>query len=1479
MPAISKIRFTNAVYEDGAKRYNDDIFVFDGHNGAIVLENGGGKTTFLQIALQAILPHADLGDRKIRETLSLEGNPCHIGIEWILNERPRRYALTCITLFLNNGKLDSYKYVYDYGYNDENSIDNIPFVKETIGGNKRPAGREEMKEYYQVMCRKNINARTFSTIKEYHKYIEENFKIVPKEWRRIAIINEDEGGIDKFFEGCKTTENLVDRLLIPVVEEAMAGAGTQEFVDTFEEQREHFKQHNHLKESIDESKKIQMKIEEYVNIYDEYYKATGEYNKQKSYGKGIYEYIFDEQQETEKRLEEIKEAQSKYEDDLLELRRMKASYKLAILKDKLLLSQSKYEEMLRRYEIFKDELNTKEARLQNFKIARYKKKIKELEDEISFYKSRLENLDKDEEVYNLEEELNLNSSNIKSYFECELGKLSKESNMLESQKASYEQELKVLKKDRTNLNREYKTLSETNIRLDQDLNRNREDMEKILKKVLSNPETEKIEEEYLKWSNKVNYIEKYLVDCQERAKNLKGEKDSLNFELAKSRGELVKLSNNKTSITENIKNVEKEGKQLLLNIKECFPNLFHINNIYIKQEQIISTLENKCERVRKEKENLIIEERVVHRFIDDYKDNNYFTAEPLLGKWVGQWKGQFTFLETGTEYIERAATAMDGEEKEYYKLYPYWVVAVIVADNEKNRLKTKLENNLDKITYPIIILSQSSAQAILRGEGEIIAGYTCLYPSTWEDNIVRVEFEHKKSQLIEEAEIATHSRRAKEEELNCYDNLHTNTIEFLNRYPYTEYLLPLRDKLKVVEEKIYDIENINSKMDSRIEEIDQELENINNETRDLNLEKEILNNKITDGVEYIRKKRETSEINNKMYKIKRQIATKERDLLKLNKLIEKDEEAIGNLKSNIREIINLINNITKDELYIEVKDNLPIESEISIEILQEVRQDIKERLARKQKSRSAIEDNINKSYNTKADYERNLNNEINGAKYIVDYELDFPLYGEREIEILIEDIKILNPKVDKIRRERDSSNGQYIRDKTEYELAEEEFFKEYKEIMQFAEALNVVKEKINERQKELDKRYGYLKSMEEELSCEYSSINEALDLLERKNERYEYLANRVETEVLSKETIADIPYSRMKYINELVENLESISIKVKAKRDNVSKGKTAFRSFCDNSISDPRLKNMAISGIEYKDDFEELVDWKRIMDKNIDSTIRIWEQDMMQHDKEINQFIDHLHSYLKKLAEELRYIPKKTRIKVDDKWKSVYTIDVPAWEDEIGRQKLIDNINGLLKDIEDIRFKDEYGNEDKASVRKHIENRFQGKELLKNVMGNEKIKVKCRKVTNDGKVSSIPISWSKSNRWSGGERWSKNMTLFLGLLNYLAEKSQDISSNQKRNRTVILDNPFGEASSDHVLDPVFFIAEQLGFQIIALTAHGEGKYMRDFFPIIYSCRLRPSVANETQILVKEKEINYVFFKDKDPRALMRLGDTEQLSII
>ena len=122
------------------------------------------------------------------------------------------------------------------------------------------------------------------------------------------------------------------------------------------------------------------------------------------------------------------------------------------------------------------------------------------------------------------------------------------------------------------------------------------------------------------------------------------------------------------------------------------------------------------------------------------------------------------------------------------------------------------------------------------------------------------------------------------------------------------------------------------------------------------------------------------------------------------------------------------------------------------------------------------------------------------------------------------------------------------------------------------------------------------------------------------------------------------------------------------------------------------------------------------------------------------------------------------------------------------------------------------------------------------------------------------------------------MALFLGLLNYLAEKRQAIDPRAQRSRTVILDNPFGKASSDHVLDPVFFIAEQLGFQIIALTALAEGKFVRDYFPVVYSCRLRPTASSDKYLVTTEQEIRKAYFQDHAPESLRRLGNTQQIEL-
>ncbi|MDY8046988.1 hypothetical protein UY416_11890 [Paenibacillus polymyxa] len=95
----------------------------------------------------------------------------------------------------------------------------------------------------------------------------------------------------------------------------------------------------------------------------------------------------------------------------------------------------------------------------------------------------------------------------------------------------------------------------------------------------------------------------------------------------------------------------------------------------------------------------------------------------------------------------------------------------------------------------------------------------------------------------------------------------------------------------------------------------------------------------------------------------------------------------------------------------------------------------------------------------------------------------------------------------------------------------------------------------------------------------------------------------------------------------------------------------------------------------------------------------------------------------------------------------------------------------------------------------------------------------------------------------------------------------------KLHRTVILDNSFGKASSDHVLSPVFFIAEQLGFQIIALTAHAEGKFLQDYFPIVYSCRLRSTTDASKQIIEPTQRVQHAYFRDHAPDTLERIEFT------
>ncbi|MGK0465642.1 hypothetical protein, partial [Clostridium sp.] len=769
MPAISKIRFTNVVYENGEKRYNDDIFQFDGQNAAILLENGGGKTVFVQTALQAIIPHVEVADRKIKNTLMLENSAAHIGIEWILNEHPRRYAVTAVTLFINKGTVDSHKYVYEYEEDDDNGIAKIPFVRETSNGNKRPATKEEMGEYYYDMNQNRINAHTFSTIRSYHEYIEENFKIIPSEWRKIALINGSEGDVEAFFDACQTTNQLVDNLLIPVVEEALAGNGTKEFIDTFEKQREHFKKHKQLRTRIEESKKVEQQITQYVKVFDVFEQANNKIVNAKERAKAIYNFTKEEFIVNERGILENENSDIKLGIELELCNQKRASYKLAILDRQVVEAQNVFTAENNKYTQAKNVFEEKNMRFNNLKVAKLKNDIKERQEKTEYLTKQIEVLDKDEDIIDLQEDLLQNSSELRGYYQEQEQKLIKQENVIDSQIKTQKNELKAHKIEKEVLRADEEELKHNETRIKTEIEILEKRMKKIAGEILASPLQENVEEENVKWKARLERLEKNIFDYDQKLKKLGSQKQNLIAEIDFSRDQLNKSSREET-IKDGEVNIIREKHDILLNrIKEIKNNRDYSDSLYSKQESILRQLELRIENLKNDREKLLLKERLAHRYLDEYKDSEYYTGEPLIENWISSWGNGFKYIESGTKYIQRVAKSTGKTEGDLYQIYPYWSVTIIVFDTELEKLKEKVCKHNNEISAPIFIMTEKEALSCIKGEIE--KDSMKIFPLLWQDNLFQKLFESWKNEIEFKAKDVTNDREEKEKECTIWTDL------------------------------------------------------------------------------------------------------------------------------------------------------------------------------------------------------------------------------------------------------------------------------------------------------------------------------------------------------------------------------------------------------------------------------------------------------------------------------------------------------------------------------------------------------------------------------------------------------------------------------------------------------------------------------------------------------------------------------------
>jgi len=242
MPKIHRIRIVGLKYDGMQKQYKDTTFNFHNDetstNGLIAMMNGGGKGVFLQTIFQILKPGTSWGKQNNRYYQQFFFNnkeqfipyTFHVVIQWELDGTDRRHLVTGgmfsaeqrISMSEESGSesrtLEQEAkilpaitfYTREFERKEEAALEHIPLYE-----NDEVAETEGLKDYL-----KWNGYDVYRDIKKHYRILD-TYGINRKDWDIMKEINKDEGGVGKYFEGAEDDHSLFQKRIIPTVSQVL----------------------------------------------------------------------------------------------------------------------------------------------------------------------------------------------------------------------------------------------------------------------------------------------------------------------------------------------------------------------------------------------------------------------------------------------------------------------------------------------------------------------------------------------------------------------------------------------------------------------------------------------------------------------------------------------------------------------------------------------------------------------------------------------------------------------------------------------------------------------------------------------------------------------------------------------------------------------------------------------------------------------------------------------------------------------------------------------------------------------------------------------------------------------------------------------------------------------------------------------------------------------------------------------------------
>lgn len=1409
MPKINRSRVINVRYNDDKRTIYNELFEFNnGRDVLFSMENGIGKTVLIQFLMQPFIKDGRCRtlDKKPFQDYFNNNNPTVVMHE-LKTEDDGEYLLIGLLIKLNRDtdgkkKLKFLAFTHSYSNKNRYDIKNIPFIVEENRRNRiisfKDAEAMIKKIQKDVQSFKVYNLDDSSQNEGYYKKLEE-YRINYKEWEsQLRKINNEESGLSKLYEDSTTSEKLIKSNIIPAIEEKVNDdknilkelrENLKKYIEKYMGQKSILEKLQIFESFIVEAKKLTPNFQNYNMVYDEF-KQT------KSMLIALNQYIYSKIEELQSDLTVYEELVDEAESDIKQIKIENASYDIHEKTNHL----NKLIENLNLIEEETEKLKDKESVI-NKNIS-----IQKCTDEYSTMLEKIKELTEVEErIANVQKDNNEIQIKIKDYrFTLK---------QLYSEKISY---LKNLIKDITNdivlcedkqnkLKKELDSINENkiNIRVNIESNVNIiSDYEKCENIFIKNYTDFKMQKNLLG-----SYDDGEITSYEKNiSKELEGQRSKLTN--AKNRipeiKEGIKTLNDEKNETDNsIKDLEEKQKLKREQLKNFNIATNEINSILKKHELAEEILKNRDKLVEK-----------IQNDINKYKcerevtQNRKFLFETELAKLENcsliELSDDFKKVlnDNGIDVkqgLKRLKERKDNfEEKlELIKKNPFLPYSLLMNKEEMKTLSTvKIntpmpipvidENNLNE---PLEVTSVNNLYSV---------GTTNFYISFSEYLIDDDKRNEKIREVKNHINIISDNIRKIDETINKLGIEANKVSEY--KYKGNEGII-LETEIKELELEILSgdskLSNINRLLVDKsieLEKFTDEIENLSNQISVLEKKVEKLTDLKEKYVKYLKSKIE----NVKLESMLKNLISKEKDLLE-------EETNLKNNEFNSKLKLNEINTkkATEEKTFFNYEnaaDGKIINGDIG-----EIEGALK-----------ACEESFNSDLKRDKDIQNKLQLDIKRIKKHIDKEVEkenLTLEDYCNFQYNEDTLNSLEKELDNIKRQVDELTPIFLKNSEDKAVAKDNLDKLYIKLKSYGIEKEVHLEQI--KNTDFKKRIKEQEQKKEQYYDEIRIINGQITSLR--------------TTVIKLQKYDNMPCSEMDIGKLSINKIEQMTKELLTKSNK------------ENSILEELIKSIKkefeIIDRNYKDKHEVfnhhlghliVEDNPYKIEKGINLLIDILERQINAEntirknlDELRNSIINEIESYGYTIYEELITIDSNSTISINNTKKKMLQINVPT-KDNLNK----DGISAYIKSIIEMIS----SNETTKDIDVELATRINSEQLLAQLVGGlNRIRVRIYKIEKNGLYLK---DWEHINhKNSGGEKFVSVFIVFTALLSYIRRKPGDIQ-NYREGMIVIMDNPFAKTNAEHLLVPMFAIAEKYNVQLICFSGIG-GSSVLNRFDVIY----------------------------------------------